>query len=108
LPLEICPTSNLRTGALERQLGAGEAGLDRHPLKSFFDRGLRVVLATDDPAMFETDLLAEYRVAVELGFSPAELARLAETSFASALLPQAERQAYLDMFRGRAETLGLL
>jgi aminodeoxyfutalosine deaminase len=108
LPLEICPTSNLRTGALERQLGAGEAGLDRHPLKSFFDRGLRVVLATDDPAMFETDLLAEYRVAVELGFSPAELARLAETSFASALLPQAERQAYLDMFRERAETLGLL
>ncbi|MDE3136198.1 MAG: adenosine deaminase [Acidobacteriota bacterium] len=108
LPLEICPTSNLRTGALGRQLGADGARLDRHPLKSFFDRGLRVVLATDDPAMFETDLLGEYRVAAAMGFSPAELARLAEASFALALLPQAERQAYLDLFRGQAETLGLL
>jgi aminodeoxyfutalosine deaminase len=108
LPLEICPTSNLRTGALGRQLGAGGAGIERHPLKEFFDRGLRVVLATDDPAMFETDLLREFRVAAELGFSPAELARLAEASFASALLPQAERQKYLDLFRRQAETLGLL
>jgi aminodeoxyfutalosine deaminase len=108
LPLEICPTSNLRTGALGRQFGAAGARLDRHPLKAFFDRGLQVVLSTDDPAMFETDLLGEYRVAAELGFSPAELARLAETSFASALLPPAERQAYLGRFRGEAEALGLL
>jgi aminodeoxyfutalosine deaminase len=108
LPLEICPTSNLRTGALGRQLGDGEASLDQHPLKAFFDRGLRVVLATDDPAMFETDLLGEYRVAAQLGFSPAELARLVEASFAAALLPQAERQAYLDLFRGQAQALGLL
>jgi aminodeoxyfutalosine deaminase len=108
VPLEICPTSNLRTGALGRQFGPEGARLDRHPLKAFFDRGLRVVLATDDPAMFETDLLGEYRVAAELGFSPAEIARLAETSFSSALLPQAERQVYLDLFREQAETLGLL
>ena len=92
LPLEICPTSNLRTGALGRQLGAEGARLDRHPLKAFFDRGLQVVLSTDDPAMFETDLLGEYRVAAALGFSPAELARLAKTSFSAALLPQAERR----------------
>lgn len=108
LPLEICPTSNLRTGALGRQFGAERARLDRHPLKTFFDRGLQVVLSTDDPAMFETDLLGEYRVAAELGFSPAELARLAETSFAAALLPAAERQAYIDRFRRGAEALGLL
>jgi aminodeoxyfutalosine deaminase len=108
VPLEICPTSNLRTGALGRQLGDSGAGLDAHPLKDFFDRGLRVTLSTDDPAMFETDLLGEYGVAAKMGFSPADLARLAEMSFASALLPQTERQACLARFRQRAEGLGLL
>jgi aminodeoxyfutalosine deaminase len=108
LPLEICPTSNLRTGALGRQFGSDGARLDRHPLKAFFDHGVRVVLSTDDPAMFETDLLGEYRVAAALGFSPAEIVRLAETSFASALLPEADRQAYLNKFQGEAEALGLL
>jgi aminodeoxyfutalosine deaminase len=108
VPLEICPTSNLRTGALGRQLGDPRAGLAAHPLKDFFDRGLRVTLSTDDPAMFETDLLGEYEVAAGLGFSPAELARLAEMSFASALLPRADREVYLARFRQRAEGLGLL
>ena len=41
-------------------------------------------------------------------FSLEELARLAENSFASALLPQAEREAYLGLFRGQAQALGLL
>ncbi|HEV2388436.1 MAG TPA: adenosine deaminase [Candidatus Acidoferrales bacterium] len=109
LPLEICPTSNLRTGALARQLGAGRAGLDRHPLKLFFDRGLRVTLSTDDPAMFETDLTAEYRAAaVSMGFAPAELARLAEMSFECALLPESDRSAYRQRFRREASAAGLL
>ncbi len=108
LPLEICPTSNLRTGALARQLGGEGARLDRHPLKAFFDRGLRVTLSTDDPAMFETDLVAEYGAAAEMGFSSAELARLAEMSFASAFLPEADRESYLASFHERAAALGLL
>ena len=32
IPLEVCPTSNLRTGALARQLGRPTAGYDQHPL----------------------------------------------------------------------------
>lgn len=108
LPLEICPTSNLRTGALARQLGTEQASLERHPLKPFFDRGLRVSLSTDDPAMFETDLLAEYRAAAAMGFAPAELLRLAEMSFECALLPASEREAYLEQFRLQAAAAGLL
>ena len=56
IPLEVCPTSNLRTGALARQLGRPTAGYDQHPLPSFFRRGLPVTLSSDDPAMFETTL----------------------------------------------------
>jgi adenosine deaminase len=106
--LEVCPTSNLRTGALARQFGAESAHLDRHPLKSFFDRGLRVALSTDDPAMFETDLIAEYAVASRLGLAAPEIARLAEMSFHAALLPEADRQSYLARFRKRAREFGLL
>jgi adenosine deaminase len=108
LPVEVCPTSNLRTGALARQLGTQEARLERHPLKPFFDRGLRVALSTDDPAMFETNLVSEYRAAAGMGFTPAELARLAEMSFASALLPEPDKQTYLRRFQSQAGLLGLL
>ncbi|HVB99651.1 MAG TPA: adenosine deaminase [Candidatus Dormibacteraeota bacterium] len=108
LPLEVCPTSNLRTGALGRQLAASGATVESHPLKSFFDRGLRVTLSTDDPAMFETDLLGEYEAAARMGFSPADLARLAEMSFTSAFLPEADRRAYIDQVRRQAMGLGLL
>ena len=106
--LEICPTSNLRTGALARQFGAESASLDRHPLKSFFDRGLRVALSTDDPAMFETDLIAEYALAARLGLDAPEIARLAEMSFHAALLPEPDCQSYLARFRKRTSELGLL
>ncbi|HVB34524.1 MAG TPA: adenosine deaminase [Patescibacteria group bacterium] len=108
LTLEICPSSNLRTGALGRQLGASAAGIESHPLKSFFDRGLRLALSTDDPAMFETDLLGEYEAAARMGFSPTELARLVEMSFDSAFLPETGRREYIDQVRRQAAALGLL
>ncbi len=36
IPLEVCPTSNLRTGALARQLGQQTAGYEQHPLPLVF------------------------------------------------------------------------
>ena len=32
IPLEICPQSNLKTGALARQLGQPSAAMEQHPL----------------------------------------------------------------------------
>src|SRR3984957_3943700 len=70
--LELCPTSNIRTGALARQLGKASASISERPLKLFFNRGIRVTLSTDDPAMFETNLLDEYgRAIAEMGMAPA-------------------------------------
>ena len=108
LTIEVCPTSNLRTGALGRQLNSTPAQLEAHPLKSFFRHGISVALSTDDPAMFETDLPGEYDVAARMGFTPAELARLAEMSFSSAFLPETDREAYLRQLRREAMALGLL
>src|SRR6202049_4253083 len=81
IPLEVCPTSNLRTGALARQIGRPTAGYDQHPLPSFFRRGLPVTLSSDDPAMFETTVSDEYRHVHDMGLTPGELVRLRGASF---------------------------
>src|ERR1700758_135196 len=46
IPVEICVTSNLRTGCCP--------SVTEHPVRNYFDQGLMVTLNTDDPAMFGT------------------------------------------------------
>jgi adenosine deaminase/aminodeoxyfutalosine deaminase len=74
IPLEICITSNLRTGVVKR--------VEDHPLRRLYDAGVPIVLGTDDPAMFGCTLAGEYRLAAErFGFSEAELLGIAENGF---------------------------
>jgi aminodeoxyfutalosine deaminase len=100
--LEICPTSNIRTGELARQLRAPTAHMAQHPLPLFLRHGLPVILSTDDPAMFETSLEAEYAHASGLGIPAPDLVRLAESSFEHAFLPAADKQGYLESLRAVA------
>src|SRR5262249_32734408 len=76
VPLEICPTSNLRTGALDTQLRRKNAPITDHPLPQLIRHGIPVVLSTDDPAMFHTTLENEHRVAHSLRLSAADMAQL--------------------------------
>jgi aminodeoxyfutalosine deaminase len=77
IPLEICITSNLRTGAV--------ATLAEHPVRRLYDAGVPIILNTDDPAMFECTLVSEYALAArEFGFSEEELKRIAANSLAYA------------------------
>lgn len=107
VPLEICPTSNLRTGALAKQLGKPQAFLDDHPLKTFMDRNVPVTLSSDDPAMFGTTLLDEYAACKRIGLDLQQTVRLAEASFAEAFLHDSEKQAYLTQFRAKKKELGV-
>jgi aminodeoxyfutalosine deaminase len=108
IPLDICPTSNLRTGALARQLGRPAAGYEQHTLLSFFRRGLPVTISSDDPAMFETTLSDEYSHMQRAGFTPAELVQLAEAGFQHSFLPPEEKLGMLDKFQSGVATLGLV
>src|SRR6266403_5031058 len=90
LPLEICPASNLRTGALARQLSLENATIEDHPLPKLLRHGIPVVLSTDDPAMFHTTLHEEYENAARMGLREDELARIVEMGFQYAFSPAGE------------------
>ena len=106
--LEVCPTSNVCTGALAKQLGKADATLADHPLPRLLAAGVPVTLSTDDPAMFHTDLVSEYAVcATPLGLPPAAILRLMEASFEHAFLPPAAKRAYVERLRAAAAARGL-
>jgi aminodeoxyfutalosine deaminase len=108
IALENCISSNLATGALAKQTGKAQAALADHPLKQFVQAGASVTLSTDDPAMFHTDLLAEYARAAQVGLSNAQLISLAEQSFNTAFLPPIEKRRLLDEFRSAAKAAGAI
>ena len=84
IPLEICPGSNILTGALARQLSRPAASIKSHPLPQLLRHGIPVTLSTDDPTMFHTDLATEYRNAHRMGLSESELTSLLQASFTHA------------------------
>lgn len=93
IPLEICPQSNIRTGALAKQLSIPNASITEHPLPRLWRHGIPIVLSTDDPAMFHTTLSAEYENAAAMGMNDAELGQLVEMSFEHAFLSAQEKRS---------------
>lgn len=81
LVLDVCPLSNLRTGAV--------ASLDEHPLPLLLDAGVQCSISTDDPAMFDTDLHRDYEAACAWGHSPR---RFYDAGVAGALCDDATRE----------------
>lgn len=108
VPLEICLTSNLRTGALARQMMKPDAKLADHPLPQFVERGVTVTLSTDDPAMFHTDLLGEYNHAISLGLTRPQIAKIIESGFTTSFVAPEHKLPLLNQFRSSAKSLGLL
>ena len=108
IPLEVCPTSNVRTGALGKLAGRCPTAMKEHPVAELFHCGVPVTLSTDDPAMFQTDLAGEYQAAAVAGLRVHELARIAEQSFASAFLAERERDALVARFRELLRVQGLI
>jgi adenosine deaminase len=84
IPIEICLTSNVQT-RVASSYGA-------HPLRRYFDEGIKVTLNTDNRLMSATTLTDEYaHAATDLGFTFDELARLAMNGFETAFLPRGQR-----------------
>jgi adenosine deaminase/aminodeoxyfutalosine deaminase len=90
VPIEICLTSNLKTGCCLQ--------LHDHPVKKYFDHGLMITLNSDDPAMFGTTLNREYELAQsEFGFTDEHLRELARNSFEASFLPAEKKITFLNV-----------
>jgi aminodeoxyfutalosine deaminase len=95
IPIEICLTSNLRTGCC--------TNLQDHPVRRYFDQGLMITLNSDDPAMFGSTLNQEYELAQrEFGFTDEHLRELARNSFEASFLPAEKKVAFLDLLDASA------
>jgi aminodeoxyfutalosine deaminase len=90
IPIEICITSNLRTGACK--------SLAEHPVRDYFDHGVMITLNSDDPAMFGTSLLNEYQLAQDsFGFTDEHLREIARNSFEASFLPAEKKLQFLNL-----------
>ena len=84
IPLEVCPSSNVRTGIVGAR--------SEHPLRGLLEAGVRVAIDDDDPAIFGAQIDDEYLwVAQELGERTlrACIATAIEVSFAPRALKAA-------------------
>jgi adenosine deaminase len=88
VPLEICLTSNLHTGAASTY--------EEHPFRWFFDKRFRVTLNTDNRLMSDVSMTGEYQVAAEkFGLGFADLEKIAINSMKSSFLPYNQRLAMI-------------
>src|SRR6266536_1562769 len=95
IPVEICLTSNLRTGCCGK--------ISEHPVRRYFDQGLMVTLNTDDPAMLATSITKEYELAqTEFGFTDEHLRELARNSFEASFLPPEKKLEFLNLLDSAA------
>ncbi len=100
IPLEICPTSNRRLGAVEE--------MSSHPFDRLHRAGVQVTVNSDDPPLFETTLDDEYRILAEtFGYGAADLVGFAWTALQRAFLGSAERAELETEFERRLAQLGV-
>ena len=89
VPLEMCPSSNLQTGAA--------TSLDDHPIGLLSRLRFRVTVNTDNRLMSGTTMSREMQLLTEtFGFGTADLRWLTINAMKSAFLPFEERLALID------------
>ncbi len=89
IPLEMCPTSNVQTGAA--------VSIEQHPLRLLRQLRFRVTVNTDNRLMSDVSLTDEFAVLVkEFGYGWGDLEWLTLNAMKSAFAPFDERIALID------------
>lgn len=87
IPLELCLTSNWLTNAV--------SSLAAHPFRALMEAGVPVTINADDPGIFDTHLIKEYRLLHELhGLSVAEFERCNDTAANASFIPHELKQKH--------------
>lgn len=94
IPLEVCPTSNVRLGVA--------SSLANHPIQKLLEAGICVTLNSDDPPMFNTTLTDEYLTCAEaFGWDASVCEKLSLNALRASFLPP-RRKAELELEFHRA------
>lgn len=89
VPFEMCPTSNVQTGAV--------ASIAEHPFDLLARLRFRVTVNTDNRLMSDTTMSKEmFRLVEAFGYGWSDLARFTINAMKSAFLPFDERLAIID------------
>jgi adenosine deaminase len=96
IPLEVCPTSNHLTGAAPAEA--------IHPIGALDAAGCLVTLDADDPALFGTSLLEEYRL-VEQWLGEDAVLRFARNGIEASFAPEATKARLRTRFALSRKTL---
>ncbi|QCO97455.1 adenosine deaminase [Arthrobacter sp. 24S4-2] len=93
IALEICPSSNLQTGAIA---GFGE-GIESHPLDMLYQLGFNVTINTDNRLMSGVTLTDEFELLVEtFDYDLDDLLELTLNAAEAAFLPLEEKEALVE------------
>jgi adenosine deaminase len=96
IPLEVCLTSNIQTKAAESYA--------RHPLKFYYDYGLRVTINTDNRTISNTTVTKELHLAAKYAeWSLRDVKNVIVAGFKSAFLPMREKAILLNMVNAELE-----
>jgi adenosine deaminase len=88
IPLEICLSSNVHTGAAK--------SLEEHPFGLYFREKFRVTLNTDNRLMSNTTLTKEFKIAAEVfHLTYDDIEKLTINAMKSAFIPYAQRIDYI-------------
>ncbi|MFH5822041.1 adenosine deaminase [Georgenia sp. AZ-5] len=88
IALEVCPASNVSLGVYHDARDV--------PVPQLLDAGAQVALGADDPLLFLSRLVDQYRIAREAhGLDDAALAELARSSIRASLASEASKRAML-------------
>ncbi|MGZ3611367.1 MAG: adenosine deaminase [Ktedonobacteraceae bacterium] len=92
IPLEICPTSNIKLGVY--------SNLAAHPFRRLYDAGVPVTINSDDPPLFNTTLNEEVKLLfAPFNFEINSINEILLNSVRYSFLPLEERHALEDLFR---------
>ena len=87
IPLEISPTSNLKTGIY--------SSYQQHPLRQLYDAGVQITVNTDDPTFFNTTLADEYFHIYNMGLGKNDIYNLIRNGFLFSFLQKDKINKYL-------------
>lgn len=98
--LEMCPTSNLQTKAVD--------SIKNYPIRKYLELGIGVTINTDNTTVSNTSLAKEYELLMDkLNFSMEEILKLIDNGVEAAFISKEEKEDLRKTIQNELKELGL-